>query len=136
MVPPDAERDLPSDPDAAVEALARHPDRQDVRLLAAVLRDGRSVCLIRQRAHDADDAVATGSDLAPGTRGRPAGDLRRLSRQRRGYAGQQAGRFFGSPAEIWSSAALASSKVATLIAWRPSGTAPRTSSQLSAGARK
>ena len=66
VVPPDAERDLPSDSDAAVEALARHPDRQDVRLLAAVLRDGTSVCLIRQRAHDADDAVATGTDLAPG----------------------------------------------------------------------
>src|SRR6478609_5502085 len=57
---------VPSDSDAAVEALARHPDRQDVRLLAAVLRDGTSVCLIRQRAHDADDAVATGTDLAPG----------------------------------------------------------------------
>jgi hypothetical protein len=66
VVPPDAERDLPSDPDAAVDALARHPERQDVRLLAAVLRDGQSVCLIRQRAHDTDDAVATGSDLAPG----------------------------------------------------------------------
>ena len=66
VVPPDAERDLPGDADAAFEALARHPDRQDVRLLAAVLRDGSSVCLIRQRAHDADDAVATGPDLAPG----------------------------------------------------------------------
>jgi hypothetical protein len=66
VVPPDAERDLPRDPDAAVEALARHPGRQDVRLLAAVLRDGQSVCLIRQRSHDADDAVATGADLAPG----------------------------------------------------------------------
>jgi hypothetical protein len=66
VVPPDAERDLPSEPDEAVEALAQHPYRQDVRLLAAVLRDGRSVCLIRQRAHDSDDAVATGPDLAPG----------------------------------------------------------------------
>ena len=64
--PPEAERDLPGDADAAVEALAQHPDRQDVRLVAAVLRDGTSVCLIRQRAHDADDAVATGPDLAPG----------------------------------------------------------------------
>lgn len=66
VVPPEAEQDLPDDPDAAMEALARHPDRQDVRLLAAVMRDGRSVCLIRQRAHDSDDAVATGPDLAPG----------------------------------------------------------------------
>ncbi len=66
VVPPDAERDLPADPDAAVTALAAHPDRRDVRLLVAVLRDGRSVCLLRQRAHDSDDEVATGPDLAPG----------------------------------------------------------------------
>ncbi|MEO7235944.1 MAG: PPA1309 family protein [Lapillicoccus sp.] len=66
VVPPEAERDLPDDPDAAVEALSRHPDRRDVRLLAAVLRDGSAVCLLRQRAHDSDDAVATGPDLAPG----------------------------------------------------------------------
>ena len=53
-----------------------------------------------------------------------------------GYAGQQAGRLFGSPAAIFSTAARASSKVAILIAWSPSGTAPWTSLQLSAGARK
>lgn len=66
VVPPEAERDLPERPDDAVDALAAHPDRRDVRLLAAVLRDGPSICLLRQRAHDADDAVATGPDLAPG----------------------------------------------------------------------
>ena len=66
VVPPDAERDLPTDPDAAIDALARHPERRDVRLLAAVTRDGRTICLLRQRAHDSDDAVATGPDLAPG----------------------------------------------------------------------
>lgn len=66
VVPPDAERDLPERPDAAVEALASHPDRRDVRLLVAVLRDGSSICLLRQREHDSDDAVATGKDIAPG----------------------------------------------------------------------
>lgn len=66
VVPPEAERDLPEDPDAAVEALAAHPARKDVRILAAVLRTGESVCLLRQRDHDEDDAVATGPDLAPG----------------------------------------------------------------------
>lgn len=66
VVPPEAERDLPQRPEDAVEALAAHPDRKDVRLLAAVLRDGRSMCLLRQRDHDSDDAVATGPDLAPG----------------------------------------------------------------------
>lgn len=66
VVPPEAERDLPDDPGAAVEALAGHPARQDVRLLAAVLRDGSHRCLLRQRAHDSDDQVATGEDIAPG----------------------------------------------------------------------
>lgn len=66
VVPPEAERDLPSRPEDAVEALAGHPDRKDVRLLAAVLRDGPSICLLRQRDHDSDDAVATGPDIAPG----------------------------------------------------------------------
>lgn len=66
VVPPEAERDLPRDPEEAVEALAAHPDRQDVRLLVAVHRDGRAVCLLRQRANDRDDRVATGEDIAPG----------------------------------------------------------------------
>lgn len=66
VLPPGAERDLPEDPTEAVDALASHPQREDVRLLVAVHRDGRSVCLLRQRAHDRDDRVATGEDIAPG----------------------------------------------------------------------
>ena len=66
VVPPAAEQDLPTDPDAATQALAAHPDRQDVRILAAVTRDGRSICLLRQRAHDRDDRVAQGAEIAPG----------------------------------------------------------------------
>ena len=66
VVPPEAERDLPEDPDQAAELLAAHPDRKDVRLLVAVLRDGESTCLLRQRDHDTDDKVASGPDLAPG----------------------------------------------------------------------
>jgi hypothetical protein len=66
VVPPDAERDLPEDPEQAAEALAAHPDRKDVRLLVAVLRDGESTCLLRQRDHDTDDKVASGPDIAPG----------------------------------------------------------------------
>lgn len=66
VVPPEAERELPSRADDAVEQLAAHPDRKDVRLLVAVLRDGSSICLLRQREHDSDDAVATGKDIAPG----------------------------------------------------------------------
>jgi len=66
VVPPEAERDLPENPDEAAEVLAAHPDRKDVRLLVAVLRDGESTCLLRQREHDTDDKVASGSDIAPG----------------------------------------------------------------------
>jgi hypothetical protein len=66
VVPPEAERELPEDREAAVAELAEHPDRRDVRLLAAATRDGSSICLLRQREHDSDDRVATGSDIAPG----------------------------------------------------------------------
>jgi hypothetical protein len=66
VVPPEAERDLPADPDQAAATLAAHPDRKDVRLVVAVLRNGESTCLLRQRDHDTDDKVASGSDIAPG----------------------------------------------------------------------
>ena len=66
VVPPEAERDLHDHPELAVDALAAHPDRRDVRLVVAVLRDGQSRCLLRQRAHDSDDQVAMGDDIAPG----------------------------------------------------------------------
>lgn len=66
VVPPEAERELPEDPEQASEALAAHPERKDVRLLVAVLRGGESTCLLRQREHDSDDKVAMGKDIAPG----------------------------------------------------------------------
>ena len=66
VVPPEAERDLPTDPANALAALAAHPARQDVRLLVAVLRDGAATCLLRQRDHDNDDDVAVGENIAPG----------------------------------------------------------------------
>lgn len=66
VVPPEAEADLPQDPVAATDRLSTHPLRKDVRLLAACLRDGQQLCLLRQRDHDSDDAVAIGRDIAPG----------------------------------------------------------------------
>jgi hypothetical protein len=66
VVPPHAERELPGDPEQAVEHLAAHPDRRDVRLVAGVLRDGTAMCALRQRVHDDDGAVAVGPDLVPG----------------------------------------------------------------------
>ncbi len=66
VVPPEAERDLPRDPQEAVTVLSVHPDRRDVRIVAAVERGGASICVLRQRHHDSDDAVALGTDIAPG----------------------------------------------------------------------
>lgn len=66
VLPPEAEQDLPADPDSAVAALLAHPERQDVRLAVGVLRDGVSWCAVRQRAADADDAVGQGAEVVPG----------------------------------------------------------------------
>jgi hypothetical protein len=66
VVPPEAERDLPADPDQAVEHLAAHAERRDVRLVVGVLRDGTAMCALRQRLHDDDASVAIGPDLVPG----------------------------------------------------------------------
>ena len=66
VLPPDAESDLPADPDEALALLMEHPDRQDVRLVVGVLRDGLAWCAVRTRAHDADDRVGEGADVVPG----------------------------------------------------------------------
>jgi hypothetical protein len=66
VVPPEAEQGMPEDPQAAVEYLMGHPDRQDVRMAAGVLRTGESWCALRSRSHDLDDAVAGSPDAVPG----------------------------------------------------------------------
>jgi len=63
VLPPDAEADMPEDAD--VHWAAEHPHRREVRLAAAVLRDGTSGCAVRARDHDIDERVALGMDLIP-----------------------------------------------------------------------
>jgi hypothetical protein len=63
-VPPESGQ-VPDDPEAAAEYAASHPDREEARVVAGVLRSGESWCAIRQRAHDEDDMVLTGNDLVP-----------------------------------------------------------------------
>ncbi len=63
-VPPGS-GEVPSDPEAAAEYAASHPDRQEARIVAGALRGGQSFCAIRQRAHDEDDLVLAGDDLVP-----------------------------------------------------------------------
>ena len=66
VVPPEAEAGVPAGTDAAAAYLENHPQRRDVRLAAAVLRDGTQGCAVRARDHDSDDRVAVGPDLVPG----------------------------------------------------------------------
>lgn len=66
VLPPDAEAQLPEEPAGAASFASEHPDRQEVRIVAAATRTGASYCALRMRAHDGDDAVLTGPDLVPG----------------------------------------------------------------------
>jgi hypothetical protein len=65
MVPPAAESAMPQDEGAALRWLAEHPERQEVRIVVAVLRDGTREAALRMRAHDDEQSVLTGSDLVP-----------------------------------------------------------------------
>lgn len=66
VLPPGADAEVPEDPAAAAEYAAAHPDRQEVRMVVAVLRTGETACALRLKSHDADDLVLTGPDLVPG----------------------------------------------------------------------
>ena len=66
VLPPEAERLMPTDPAAALTYLREHPDRSDVRLAVGVLRDGPAWCAVRSRLHDTDDEVVEGPDVVPG----------------------------------------------------------------------
>ena len=57
---------MPQDEREALRWLAEHPERQEVRLVVAVLRDGSRSAALRMRAHDDETSVLTGRDLVPG----------------------------------------------------------------------
>ncbi|WP_432940188.1 PPA1309 family protein [Kribbella sp. CA-253562] len=67
LLPPSVESGL-SDAESDAE-LARmagsDPRRHEVRMVAAVLRDGDRFGAVRLRSHDEDSAVLTGADLVP-----------------------------------------------------------------------
>ncbi|HML50923.1 MAG TPA: PPA1309 family protein [Propionicimonas sp.] len=63
FLPPDAEADLPEDPDRAADVVAEHPRRLDVRLVVGVTRDGQRHGVARVR--DAGAELLTGTDLVP-----------------------------------------------------------------------
>ena len=66
VVPPEAEAAMPADSDGGLDYLMNHPDRQDVRIAAGVLRTGESWCALRSRANDDDAAVGGGPTAVPG----------------------------------------------------------------------
>jgi hypothetical protein len=65
VLPPDADAAIPDDPAAAAAYAAGHPDRQEVRMVVGVTRDGSSYCALRLRSHDEDHSVVGGAELVP-----------------------------------------------------------------------
>ncbi|WP_019889287.1 PPA1309 family protein [Streptomyces purpureus] len=68
MLPPSAEASVPENLSEAALAkwVAKHPDRQEVRMTVAVLRDGARESALRLREKDSPNEVLTGADLVPG----------------------------------------------------------------------
>ncbi|MDT9696292.1 PPA1309 family protein [Streptomyces sp. P17] len=68
MLPPSAEAQVPKDLDEAAltKWVAGHPERQEVRMTVAVLRDGTRESALRLREKDTPTDVLTGKDLVPG----------------------------------------------------------------------
>ena len=62
----EAEAEAIEDPDERIAFLRARPDRQDVRLVAGVLRWGESWCAVRARSRDSDGAVVQGEAVVPG----------------------------------------------------------------------
>jgi hypothetical protein len=65
MLPPGAEDDLPHDDQELMAFVAGHPDRREVRLVAAVTRDGARHSAVRAREPQ-DAPLLEGPDLVPG----------------------------------------------------------------------
>jgi len=68
MLPPTAEAEVPIGLDDAGLArwVSEHPQRQEVRMTVAVLRDGSRESALRLREKDSATEVLTGSALVPG----------------------------------------------------------------------
>ncbi len=64
FLPADAEAAIPEDPEEAAAYVARHPRRQDLRVVSGVLRDGHRQSLARLAS--APEELLGGPQLAPG----------------------------------------------------------------------
>ena len=69
MLPPSAEAAVPEElwtRRQLAKWVAEHPERQEVRMTVAVLRDGARESALRLREKDASTEVLTGAGLVPG----------------------------------------------------------------------
>jgi hypothetical protein len=68
MLPPSAEEAIPEGLDEAAlgKWVAGHPERREVRMTVAVLRDGARESAVRLREKDSPTEVLTGAELVPG----------------------------------------------------------------------
>lgn len=65
VLPPSADGELPDEISAAHEYAADHPDREEVRIVAAAMRSGETFCALRLRTHDDPFSVVESRDLVP-----------------------------------------------------------------------
>ncbi len=65
VLPPSADEQLPDEATAALEYAADHPDRQEVRIVAAAMRSGGTFCALRLRSHDDAFSVLESRDMVP-----------------------------------------------------------------------
>jgi hypothetical protein len=63
VLPPTAEESMPEED--VQEWVEKHPQRQEMRIAVAVLRDGTRESALRLRNHDSEEAVLSGPDLVP-----------------------------------------------------------------------
>ena len=68
VLPPAAQDEAEAITDAAerLAFLQARPDREDIRMVAGVLRSGESWCVLRSRTHDDDASIYQGEQLVPG----------------------------------------------------------------------
>lgn len=65
MLPPSAEEEVPDEGDVS-EWVAQREDREEVRIVVGVLRDGGRESAVRFRSSDSPMAVLSGPELVPG----------------------------------------------------------------------
>lgn len=65
VLPPEVDDQIPDDPDEAEAFAASHPERQEVRIVAAATRAGSMHCALRFRSHDDPASVVESPDLVP-----------------------------------------------------------------------